>query len=38
LKKIEAIVRPHAVDDIREALQEEGFRGMTMQEVKGFDR
>ncbi len=38
MKKIEAIVRPHAVDDIREALQEAGFRGMTMQEVKGFGR
>jgi len=38
MKKIEAIVRPHAVDDIREALQEAGFRGMTMTEVKGFGR
>jgi nitrogen regulatory protein P-II 1 len=38
MKKIEAIVRPHAVDDIREALQEAGFRGMTMIEVKGFGR
>ena len=38
MKKIEAIVRPHAVDDIREALQEAGFHGMTMQEVKGFGR
>jgi nitrogen regulatory protein P-II 1 len=38
MKKIEAILRPHAVDDIREALLEAGFRGMTMQEVKGFGR
>jgi len=38
MKKIEAIVRPHAVDDIREALQEAAFRGMTMIEVKGFGR
>jgi nitrogen regulatory protein P-II 1 len=38
MKKVEAIVRPHAVDDIREALQEAGFRGMTLQEVKGFGR
>ncbi len=38
MKKIEAIVRPHSVDDIREALQEAGFRGMTLQEVKGFGR
>jgi nitrogen regulatory protein P-II 1 len=38
MKKIEAIVRPHSIDDIREALQEAGFRGMTLQEVKGFGR
>ena len=29
MKKIEAIVRPHAVDDIRAALLEAGFHGMT---------
>ncbi len=38
MKKIEAIVRPHAVDDIREALQEAGFHGMTLVEVKGVGR
>ena len=38
MKKIEAIVRPHAVDDIREALHEAGFHGMTMMEVKGVGR
>jgi nitrogen regulatory protein P-II 1 len=38
MKKIEAIVRPHAVDDIREALNETGFHGMTTIEVKGFGR
>jgi nitrogen regulatory protein P-II 1 len=38
MKKIEAIVRPHAVDDLREALLEAGFRGMTMLEVKGVGR
>ena len=38
MKKIEAIVRPHAVDDIREALLEAGFHGMTMTEVKGVGR
>ncbi|MGD1044867.1 MAG: P-II family nitrogen regulator [Bacteroidota bacterium] len=38
MKKIEAIIRPHSIDDIREALQEAGFRGMTLQEVKGFGR
>jgi len=38
MKKIEAIVRPHAVDDIRESLLEAGFHGMTMMEVKGVGR
>jgi nitrogen regulatory protein P-II 1 len=38
MKKIEAIVRPHAVEDIREALLEAGFHGMTMTEVKGVGR
>jgi nitrogen regulatory protein P-II 1 len=38
MKKIEAIVRPYTVDDIREALLEAGFHGMTMTEVKGFGR
>jgi nitrogen regulatory protein P-II 1 len=38
MKKIEAIVRPHAVDDIREALVEAGVHGMTMMEVKGVGR
>ena len=38
MKKIEAILRPHVVDDIREALLETGCRGMTISEVKGFGR
>lgn len=38
MKKIEAIVRPHAVEDIRGALLEAGFHGMTMTEVKGVGR
>ena len=38
MKKIEAVVRPHTVDDIREALLEAGFRGMTLTEVKGVGR
>jgi nitrogen regulatory protein P-II 1 len=38
MKKIEAIIRPHAIDDIRQALQEAGFHGMTLSEVKGFGR
>jgi nitrogen regulatory protein P-II 1 len=38
VKKIEAIVRPHKIDDVREALLEAGFRGMTLTEVKGVGR
>jgi nitrogen regulatory protein P-II 1 len=38
VKKIEAIIRPHKVDDVREALLEAGFRGMTLTEVKGVGR
>ncbi len=38
MKKIEAIIRPHKVDDVREALVEAGIRGMTLLEVKGFGR
>jgi nitrogen regulatory protein PII len=38
MKKIEAIVRPHAVDDIRTAFQEVGIHGMTLSEVKGVGR
>ena len=38
MKKIEAIVRPHAVEDIRATLQEAGFHGMTLTEVKGIGR
>jgi nitrogen regulatory protein P-II 1 len=38
MKKIEAVVRPHAVEDIRGALLEAGFHGMTLTEVKGVGR
>ncbi|MGA3286645.1 MAG: P-II family nitrogen regulator [Bacteroidota bacterium] len=38
MKKIEAILRPFKVDDIREALSEIGVRGMTLSEVKGYGR
>jgi nitrogen regulatory protein P-II 1 len=38
MKKIEAIVRPHKSDDVREALLEAGFKGMTLLEVKGVGR
>lgn len=38
MKKIEAIIRPHKLDDVREALQDAGFRGLTVSEVKGYGR
>jgi nitrogen regulatory protein P-II 1 len=38
MKKIEAIIRPHCVDGVREALLEHGFYGMTITEVKGMGR
>jgi nitrogen regulatory protein P-II 1 len=38
MKKIEAIVRPHKMDDIREALFEAGIQGMTIVEVRGVGR
>jgi nitrogen regulatory protein P-II 1 len=38
MKKIEAIVRPHKMDDIREALLEVGIQGMTIIEVRGIGR
>ncbi|MDJ0860819.1 MAG: nitrogen regulatory protein P-II [Gammaproteobacteria bacterium] len=38
MKKIEAIVKPFKLDDVREALSEIGITGMTATEVKGFGR
>jgi nitrogen regulatory protein P-II 1 len=38
MKKIEAIIRPFKVDDIREALSEIGVKGITLTEVKGYGR
>jgi len=38
VKKIEAIIRPFKLDDVREALSEIGVRGMTITEVKGYGR
>ncbi len=38
MKRVEAIIRPHKVDDVREALLEIGIKGMTITEVKGFGR
>ena len=38
MKKIEAIIKPFKVDDIKEALNEIGIKGMTLTEVKGYGR
>lgn len=38
MKKIEAIIKPFKLDDVREALSEIGVTGMTSTEVKGFGR
>jgi len=38
MKKIEAIIKPFKMDDVREALGEIGINGMTVSEVKGFGR
>ncbi|MAT40422.1 MAG: transcriptional regulator [Ectothiorhodospiraceae bacterium] len=36
MKKIEAIIRPFKLDDVREGLREIGINGLTISEVKGF--
>ena len=38
MKKIEAIVKPFKLEELRDALQELGVQGMTVSEVKGFGR
>ena len=38
MKKIEAIIKPFKLDDVKEALQEIGIQGMTVTEAKGFGR
>ena len=38
MKKIEAIIKPFKLDDVREALSDLGVSGMTVTEVKGFGR
>jgi nitrogen regulatory protein P-II 1 len=38
MKKIEAIVKPFKLDEVKEALQGVGIQGMTVTEVKGFGR
>ena len=38
MKKIEAVIKPFKLDDVREALSEAGVTGLTVTEVKGFGR
>jgi nitrogen regulatory protein P-II 1 len=38
MKKVEAIIKPFKLDDVRESLSEEGITGLTVTEVKGFGR
>ena len=38
MKKIEAIIKPFKLDEVREALSEIGISGLTVTEVKGFGR
>jgi len=38
MKKVEAIIKPFKLDDVRESLSEIGITGMTATEVKGFGR
>ena len=38
MKKIEAVIKPFKLNDVREALSEIGVQGMTVSEVKGFGR
>ena len=38
MKKIEAVIKPFKLDEVKEALQEVGLKGMTVTEVKGFGR
>jgi nitrogen regulatory protein P-II 1 len=38
MKKIEAIIKPHKMDEVKERLRQVGISGMTVYEVKGFGR
>ena len=38
MKKVEAIIKPFKLDEVKEALREVGISGMTVTEVKGFGR
>ena len=38
MKLVTAIIKPHQLDSVKDALKEAGLRGMTVDEVKGFGR
>jgi nitrogen regulatory protein P-II 1 len=38
MKKIEAIIKPFKLDDVKDALSEQGIEGMTVTEIKGYGR
>ena len=38
MKKIEAIIKPYKLEEVKDALQQIGIQGMTVTEVKGFGR
>ena len=38
MKKVEAIIRPFKLEEVKEALIEEGIRGLTISEVRGYGR
>ncbi len=38
MKKVEAIIKPFKLDEVKDALSEVGVQGMTVTEVKGFGR
>lgn len=38
MKKIEAIIKPFKLDDVKNALSERGVKGMTLSEVRGYGR
>ncbi len=38
MKKIEAIIQPYKLDEVKDALNEIGIKGMTVSEVKGYGR
>ena len=38
MKKLDLIIRPHKLDDVRDSLTAVGVQGMTVTEVKGFGR